>query len=1115
MGIEKKGYKDIAIIINKGIDKMANNTNNNMDNNNINDIYKYMFKTFRLRSWPLKNTDGREVKNWQKLPSKEWKKDDTKTYHLYTHLWRRRSQELLEMQNCGVPCGKVNGIFVLDLDFYTKEGVEDGWCQDKCIFYNKYGGLDEFIKKHNIYAVKTISGGTHLYFKYDPRIKQTQNAVNHMDIRSDGGYVVSPFCKIGDNQYEIINEGEINEAPEDLIEFIVKEVMGKQKQKYKKINRKVKIINPITKEEEEVDQLEVDLDVYNFDFSDYILNNICKKLPDKFYLDREHHVKLATAFKTLKRQDIFNKWSKIRCEASDEYEMWPDVDDNECEAVDKHLDQMWSYIGSHNQLYMVNHILNEAEANGYKNARAMLDYYKYKPVPNNPYIPHEVISHKKLGIDPNGDDFIFFNKYEDKYLLVQSDTGTGKTTEFKNYIIDQQKKARSWETKGKFISIVSRVSLGKEQVRVFRDAGIKCHYHQEISEEIKCGGSFWGMYEGDNIVITIDSLLKLQNWDGFEGYTIYLDEYNSLIEYLICVKLLNKKRLGIYNFLINMMRQADRVICTDADINDISIRYMDIVLNKLKTDDYQPTYKYIVNKHKHNNGIEAKEIFSFNKFIKALDKEDKYMICCDSKTQADIIAFLDKKKHKDYMLITADGVYRSMTDKWTSETPDLDSCDKVIFSPAVVYGLDSVMERPVYCYFKEHTISPCAMVQQLSRCRNIKYLRYLFCNKMWGAYTYHDYKQVEDEIIEQERYGLKTHGKIDDESGEVMDCEDMDYIELRAKYEYRNDCFNTNKYSHFIQIITSRGFKVKAQFSQTSIKGCKEVKEEMVEMIEENFEDNIKKYKEFITPIRADRQKIVTEATNDYIKDLNNTEPDFDDDIIWIRNQQKIKEAKDYDKWDNIDEYFNKNTLQLNDILKIDYDKIGDHKDIFLDPYSVQDHFSVCKYFKNDNNTIKEILDSKEDFMCNKAGMVESKMILLNKLRSWTKCKNNGTDEEDKMDINNTCGLTPDQATSFLKEYKVVMERTKWGKDPDLTDQYECQKLLVKIYKHLFGVGCIKKRKSTKKGKSITYYNVDPTFMEGHDNLYQYRLDYKLRQKLINGGVDDFGNEMCLIDDCD
>tara|TARA_R110002096_G_scaffold144459_1_gene301384 strand:+ start:658 stop:3897 length:3240 start_codon:yes stop_codon:yes gene_type:complete len=1063
--------------------------NNNIDkpemNNNIDSMY--MFKTFKLRDKPLITSNGSIVPKWEKLPSYEWKKDVTKKYHLYTHMWKERTQEQLETTNCGVPCGKVNNIWVLDLDFYEKPDSDLSWKPDTCDFNKKFGNVEQYIKDNNLYAVRTISGGIHIYFEYDPLIKQTQNSVNHMDIRHDGGYVVSPFTKIGDKRYTILNLGDIKPCNPDLKQFVIDEVMCHRKPVYKTINKKIKIINPQTNEAETVEELEIDLDVYQFSFTDQILNQVSGSLPDSYFNSYGNWIKYTTAMKTLNRKDVWDTWCRKRGGTS------YDKDKNFL---------IWSSITQHNKLFMVNHILIEC---GIPDARTMLDYYKYKPVSANPYEPHETIDHEKLGIDEQG-SFIFFKRYQDKYLLVQSDTGTGKTREFKEYILDLERsrdQGRGWNTKGKFISIVSRVSLGKEQVRVFKEAGLDCYFHNEISDKIKNGNGYWAQYEGQNIVITIDSLLKLQNWDSFMGYNIYLDEYNSLIEYLICVKLLNKNRLTIYHFLINMMRQAERVICTDADINEISIRYMEIVLDKLKTDDYVPTFKYIKNKFKHNAGINAKEIFTFHKFVEAIDNENKWMICCDSKTQAEIISHINGlgKATRHYMLITADGVYRSETGKTTNETPDLDSCDCVIFSPAIVYGLDSVMKRSVYCYFKEQTISPCAMVQQLARCRNIKYLRYLFTSKRWKPYKYHNYKQVENEIIAKEKYGLHTLGRIDSDTGLMEECEDHQYIELRAKYDYRADCYHTNRFGHYIDIIQERGFQVDMVFSQTSSQGVKEATKELKRIKEEQYIKNCRAYKEYITPIKLGQELA-------YRHELDNS---TEYQTKHIHNQLMILE----DEWIHIDTYYNKQVIQLNDILKIPYNILEDYKHEFLTVGTTDDHFNITKFFNNDIHTIKEMIQSKHDFMCNKASMIESKLLLLDKFRDLTGCNvidtmtsindseiNTYTDISDysrKKNIVVSRGLSEDQSKSFLKEYETVFSRCRVTTLPDLTDIYESQKHLCKMYKQLFGDKICKKTKSTKGGKHITYYTINDEYLAHHTSLYKFRLDYRLRQIATKG----------------
>ena len=428
MGVEKKILK--REISNKNI-KMSIEKNSNVKlvqpKENVED--KYMFHTFRLRKNPPNYDKDMPMKKWKKLPSYEWVKyyyvdshgnetpynyqdiQDKKIkkkyvdYFVYRNLWEKRTSEQLKNTNCGVPCGKVNKIWVLDLDFYG-----DKYDPKTCEFVNLFGDVEEYIKNNNLYAVKTISGGIHIYFKYDPMMKQTQNSINHIDIRNDGGYVVSPHTKIGAKKYTVLNLGDILECPADLKEFVIKNVLNVESgtKQYKKINQKVKVVNPETNEEEEMD--EVDLDVYKFAFTDYIINQVCKKLPDKFFMDREFFVKFTTAMKTLNKKEIWKTWARKRCKVNEEFEAF--------DVSDTWLDNSWDYIHNHNKLFMVNHILKEAEANGFKNARCMLDYYKYKPVPENKYKPDLIINQEKLGIE-DGKDIRFFDKYSHKLVVVK------------------------------------------------------------------------------------------------------------------------------------------------------------------------------------------------------------------------------------------------------------------------------------------------------------------------------------------------------------------------------------------------------------------------------------------------------------------------------------------------------------------------------------------------------------------------------------------------------------------------------------------------------------------------------------------------------------------------
>ena len=65
------------------------------------------------------------------------------------------------------------------------------------------------------------------------------------------------------------------------------------------------------------------------------------------------------------------------------------------------------------------------------------------------------------------------------------------------------------------------------------------------------------------------------------------------------------------------------------------------------------------------------------------------------------------------------------------------------------------------------------------------------------------------------------------------------------------------------------------------------------------------------------------------------------------------------------------------------------------------------------------------------------------------------------------------------------------------------------MYKQLFGDDICIKKKSTKKGKSITYYMINDEYLAQHTTLYKYRLDYRKRQKALKG---DDVFDGCLLD---
>lgn len=88
--------------------------------------------------------------------------------------------ELYPNANIAIVTGKISGITVLDIDTTGSNTVD-------------YKVFPE------TYTVKTPSGGFHLIYQYDEKMKQTANTFEkypHVDCRNDGGFIVaSPsFC---------------------------------------------------------------------------------------------------------------------------------------------------------------------------------------------------------------------------------------------------------------------------------------------------------------------------------------------------------------------------------------------------------------------------------------------------------------------------------------------------------------------------------------------------------------------------------------------------------------------------------------------------------------------------------------------------------------------------------------------------------------------------------------------------------------------------------------------------------------------------------------------------------------------------------------------------------
>ena len=733
--------------------------------------------------------------------------------------------------------------------------------EDNHIFNDTFN-IDELSKE--TYSVKSINGGYHLYYVYDDDIYQTQSDEYQIDTRSNGGYIIGAGSSINNKKYKVLNNAPIIQMPTKLKEFLIKYVCPPKIKRTKKINS-----NNIN---------HINMSMLENIMTTKQKKNFCKNLKNIYWEGYTNFLKWTSFCKSM---DIKKLWEIENARR-------PNYNENTYEKNEN----IWNGCKTGDGF-----IIDFLRSNDEK----ILNYWFYRPILNNEIQPNVIIDKQKLG-------YTFFKQ---KYnYVVKSDTGTGKSTSFYKYVKNNNKK---------FISIVSRISLGEEQYNKVTDLGIPCKFYSNDGF----------INNGDNIVITIDSIMKLRKFD-FNQYVIFLDEYNSLIEYLITSTTLNNKRTLVYNIFFKIINECKQFIGTDADITDNS-------LSLLKYTDKK--YKFIKNSYKHNKDVKAYEIFSVDDFIEDIKKQDKFLVCCDSKNNAELIYNL--LKNKSIKLITST----------TDEHIDFDKHDKIIYSPKIVYGIDSSMKRNVYCFYKEHTISPKAMVQQVARCRNIIELKYLFLKKKlsYSDVSFEDTKQL---VIDEDKYASYEF---------QLNCSEIvnkQYLNLLARFEYDNICYSTNKFAHFIKLLLERGFIIETEEKYTSKDKLSNLLKEAKQLKEEDFSIDNPSVKEINKILKIPTEEI--ENYKQYFLNPHLLEQHFN--LCKFRNiDQDTLKIKITEK----EEFNTKKTTSVNmkimylhrflEKLKTDTEKVFEMNEYKLSPTERDRLF-------NDYNTIFRNRNTKKDF---------------------------------------------------------------------------------------------------------------------------------------------------------
>ena len=920
-----------------------------------------------------KNTNTNKLPNidymWWKLPL------IPNTTNMIKGKWSdNRSKDITG--NHAVITGEENNITGLDLDFGYKLTDDELYSNP---ITKKFIDLFGKEPKWDTYTVRTRSGGLHYYFEYEPEIKQTQDDDTKIDIRGKGGCLYGAGTKVSvgpkQGEYKCINNKKQMKMPEDLKQFLLENLYTKKpKKQTQKKNGKTK-----TKKEKAYNE-----SYYEYNFTDDILRNIFDGLPPDYW-------------RSVVSQDgepSFLVWTAA-CKSLDKFDLWDEYNQKYDNYDYDKNERFWE---SADESY--NCVTNLLKNTSFPNAIKMIDYHKYQPILENKIEPKIIIHSKKLGYD-------YFQK--DINYIVKSDTGTGKTTSFQKYIE---------KTNDKFISITSRISLAEDQYKRFSSEINDVFYYQNITNDMKC--KLLGIDKNDkfffkgSVVIEIESIINRLEYADTIGnineMVVFLDEFNSLIQHIIQSTTLENNLTFILDQFIYILKNCKQIICADADISDTAILWFKENIGR--------DFEFHKNEHKHNKDISAEEILSYDTLVDKLHKTEKWLVPCDSRLNAMTL----HKEFPDAKLVVAE----------TTEIPNLDDHNRVIYSPKITNGVDSLMKRDVFGFFEGRTIDPAIMVQMICRCRNITKLHYYFTKKSFKPRDI-NFDTVWDDIMNKHSKSLKYF------KNRYFQKYEKGYLNTLHRIEYDKKCYSSNQYAHFKKLIGDRGFK-DINLYKNSINGS------------------------FVAAKKDLKNKIEGEIESDF--------------ECWCGNN-----GDDYDKNEKAEKKFE----DLRKILKLPKDDVYDYKNYFINDKAIYSHWNKSTmFFKKDIEQKFDYFDyNSENFTINKITKEKTKMKFLQDIKIACGCPE---------PLNIQPNKTFDE--SLLEDYKVIFRCR--SKNIKVKTIYDCQKIIVTMYKNLFGKFIVDTFEDDKKKGSTKKYKVNEKSLEKDYKLYQYRETKEKEKEGVN-----------------
>lgn len=407
-----------------------------------------------------------------------------------------------------------------------------------------------------------------------------------------------------------------------------------------------------------------------------------------------------------------------------------------------------------------------------KNFQTIIEEYPEKPIIIN---SENIVELDQSKLEPE-----IFEKYIDnKVLFVQSEKGTGKTSNLIEYLFNENNSLITSETK--ILVTSSRRTFGLKLLGDLKSKGFKLYSEIKDSDIVE-----------KRIICQIDSLLRL-SYDEYDY--IIIDEAESMARYLSSPHFIkNPKASRIKEEFEYYIKNSEKIIVMDADLSDRCINYYKNITNV-----DNKSHFLIKNNYKAFKDYEIVSMYQhdwINKIMTSITENKKMVIAMASNNKAKDLEILIKRDYVDKKILL---IHKETKDE--DKIKNLNNVnttwieyDIIIYTPSVCMGVS--FDIPdyfdnIFGYGCEKSLGAQEFAQMLHRVREPKDKKIYLSLDKYQEYKSNEnltYKEVE-EILCSDYY--LTHYNLDNNT--IIKKKDKcinpetNKLEKRLVYPYKQE----------------------------------------------------------------------------------------------------------------------------------------------------------------------------------------------------------------------------------------------------------------------------------------------------------------------------------------